>query len=49
VVATVTFSHPVDTTQFERRVSLIPAKDAEFLGVSADSRHFTVVYNLNPA
>ena len=45
VVATVTFSHPVDTAQFEQRVSLVPAKDAEFLGLTPDSKHFTVVYD----
>ena len=45
LVATVGFSHPVDTTQFERHVSLIPAKDADFLGLASDSRHFTVVYD----
>ena len=45
LVATVNFSHPVDTAQFEPRVSLVPAKDAEFLGLTADSRHFTVAYD----
>ncbi len=45
VVATVTFSHPVDAAQFERRVSLAPGKDAEFLGLTPDSKHFTVVYD----
>jgi uncharacterized protein YfaS (alpha-2-macroglobulin family) len=45
LVATVAFSHPVDTAQFEQRVSLVPAKDAEFLGLTPDSRHFTVVYD----
>jgi hypothetical protein len=45
LVATVGFSHPVDTTQFEQYVSLIPAKDAEFLGLTPDSKHFTVVYD----
>ena len=45
LVATVSFSHPLDTTQFEQYVSLIPAKDAEFLGLTPDSRHFTVVYD----
>ena len=45
MVATVTFTHPVDTAQFERRVSLVPAKDAEFLGLTPDSKHFTIVYD----
>ena len=45
LVATVGFSHPVDTTQFEQYVSLIPAKDADFLGLTPDSKHFTVVYD----
>ncbi len=44
-MATVSFSHPVDTTQFEQYVSLMPAKDAEFLGLTPDSKHFTVVYD----
>ena len=45
MVATVTFSHPVDAAQFEQHVSLIPGKDAEFLGLTADSRRFTVLYD----
>jgi len=45
LVATVGFSHPVDTAQFEQRVSLIPAKDAGYLGLTPDSRHFTVFYD----
>ena len=45
LVATVSFSHPVDTTQFEQHVSLIPAKDADFLGLTPDSKHFTVAYD----
>lgn len=45
VVATVSFSHPVDTAEFEQRVSLVPAADAEFLGLTPDSKHFTVVYD----
>ena len=45
LVATVTFSHPVDTEQFEPRVSLAVAKDAEYLGLTPDSRHFTVAYD----
>ena len=39
------FSHPVDTEQFESRVSLAVAKDAEYLGLTPDSRHFTVLYD----
>ena len=45
LVATVQFTHPVDTAQFESRVSLALAKDAEYLGLKPDSRTFTVVYN----
>jgi alpha-2-macroglobulin len=45
LVATVKFTHPVDTTQFESRVSLSVEKDAEYLGLSPDSRHFTVLYD----
>src|SRR5262249_42029336 len=45
LVATVTFSHPVDPGEFEARVSLGVAKDAEYLGLTPDSRHFTVIYD----
>ena len=45
IVATVTFSHPVDAERFESRVSLAVAKDAEYLGLAPDSRHFTVAYD----
>ena len=45
LVATVKFSHPVDPQEFERRVSLAVAKDAEYLGLTSDSRHFTVIYD----
>jgi uncharacterized protein YfaS (alpha-2-macroglobulin family) len=45
LVATVKFSHPVDTAQLEPRVSLAVAKDAEYLGLTPDSRHFTVTYD----
>src|SRR5262249_34440518 len=45
LVATVEFSHPVDTAQFEPRVSLLLAKDAQYLGLKPDSRTFTIVYN----
>jgi alpha-2-macroglobulin len=45
LVATVTFSHPVETSRFEERVSLAVAKDAEYLGLKADSKSFTVVYD----
>jgi uncharacterized protein YfaS (alpha-2-macroglobulin family) len=45
LVATVTFSHPVDAAQFESRVSLNVAPDAAYLGLTPDSRHFTVVYD----
>ena len=45
LVATVKFSHPVDTEQLEKHVSLAVAKDAEYLGLTPDSRHFTVAYD----
>jgi hypothetical protein len=45
LVATISFSHPVDTTQFEQYVSLTPAKDADFLGLAPDSKHLTVNYD----
>ena len=45
LVATVTFSHPVDAERFESHVSLAVAKDAEYLGLTPDSRHFTVAYD----
>ena len=44
-MATVKFRHPVDAEQFEPRVSLAVAKDAEYLGLTPDSRHFTVAYD----
>ena len=45
LVATVSFSHPVDVDQFERRVSLNVADDAAYLGLKPDARKFTVVYD----
>jgi uncharacterized protein YfaS (alpha-2-macroglobulin family) len=45
LVATLRFSHPVDPEQLESRVSLAVAKDAEYLGLTPDSRHFTVLYD----
>ena len=45
LVAALRFSHPVDTEQLESRVSLAVAKDAEYLGLTSDSRHFTVLYD----
>ncbi len=45
LVATVTFTHPVDPERFESRVALATAKDAEYLGLTPDSRHFTVAYD----
>jgi hypothetical protein len=45
VVATVAFTHPVDTEGFESHVSLDVAKDAEYLGLASDSRRFTVAYD----
>jgi len=45
LVATVQFTHPVDAGQFEQRVSLVLAKDAQYLGLKPDSRSYTVVYD----
>src|SRR6185369_1780018 len=45
LVATVKFSHPVDAEQLESHVSLAVAKDAGHLGLTPDSRHFTVTYD----
>jgi hypothetical protein len=45
VVATVSFTHPVETEGFESHVSLDVAKDAEYLGLAPDSRRFTVTYD----
>src|SRR5580704_2197775 len=45
LVATVKFTHPVDTEQFAKRVSLSLAFDATYLGLKPDSRQFTVAYD----
>jgi uncharacterized protein YfaS (alpha-2-macroglobulin family) len=45
MVATLLFSHPVDTEQLEQRVSLAVAKDAAHLGLKADSRGYTAAYD----
>ena len=45
LVATVKFSHPVDIEHFDEHVALSAAKDAAYLGLTPDSRHFTVVYD----
>jgi uncharacterized protein YfaS (alpha-2-macroglobulin family) len=45
LVATVTFTHPVDADLLERHVALSVTKDAEYLGLTPDSRHFTVNYD----
>jgi hypothetical protein len=45
LVATVTFTHPVDSDQFERRVSLVMAQDAAYLGLKPDSRNLTLAYD----
>jgi alpha-2-macroglobulin len=45
LVATLKFTHPVDTEQLESRVSLAVARDAEYLGLTPDSRHFTMAYD----
>ena len=45
LVATVKFSHPVDTEQFAKHVSLSLPFDAGYLGLKPDSRQFTVAYD----
>src|SRR5262245_29996802 len=45
VVATVQFSHPVESEPFESKVSFLVAKDAEYLGLKPDSRNFTLSYD----
>ena len=45
LVATLAFSHPVDAARLESQVSLHAAKDAAYLGLRPDSRHFTVAYD----
>lgn len=45
LVATVAFTHPVDPARFESLVSLHVAKDAAYLGLKSDVRHFTVAYD----
>jgi len=45
LVATVQFSHPVDTAEFEKHVALATASDAAYLGLKPDSRNFPVVYD----
>lgn len=45
LVATIQFSHPVDASQFEQKVSLALPKDAQYLGLQPDSRNYTVAYD----
>src|SRR5262249_28735531 len=45
LVATVQFSHPVDPEPFQSKISFVVAKDAEYLGLKADSRNFTLSYD----
>lgn len=45
LVASVHFSHSVNTQEFEQHVELIAAKDAAFLGLNGDSTSFTVTYD----
>lgn len=45
LVATVAFSHPVDSAAFEKRISLSLAKDADYLGMNADATQFIVSYD----
>ena len=45
LVATVSFSHPVDPQSLESHVSLAVARDAAYLGLAPDSRNFRVAYD----
>ncbi len=45
LVATVSFSHPVDTTDFEQRIDISMAKDAAFLGLNGEASGFIVNYD----
>lgn len=45
LVATVNFTHPVDPAAFESSVSLHLATGAGYLGLTPDSRNFTVTYD----
>ena len=45
LVATVSFSHPVDPQSFESHVALAVARDAAYLGLAPDSRNFRVAYD----
>ncbi len=45
LVATVRFSHSVDSGSFEKRVQLELAKDAGFLGIGADATQFSITYD----
>ena len=45
LVATVQFSHPVDTAPFESKVLFAVTKEAEYLGLKPDSRNFTLAYD----
>ncbi|MFT3929176.1 MAG: alpha-2-macroglobulin [Spongiibacteraceae bacterium] len=45
LVATVTFSHPVDTAEFEKHIDISLAKDAAFLGLSSEASGFIVNYD----
>src|SRR5262245_51458249 len=45
LVATLKFSHPVDGERLQERLSLAVAKDAEYLGLAANSRNFTVAFD----
>jgi hypothetical protein len=46
IVASLRFSHPVDSADFERRVTLrLAGQKAGFLGIGAEEYRFTVSYN----
>ncbi|MDB6062843.1 MAG: alpha-2-macroglobulin family protein [Verrucomicrobiaceae bacterium] len=45
LVASIHFSHPVETADFEKRIAITLAKDATFLGLNADATGFAVTYD----
>lgn len=45
MVAHISFSHVVDTAEFEKRISLAFSKDAAYLGINADATQFAVTYD----
>lgn len=45
LVATVSFTHPADTADFEKHIEISLAKDAAFLGLGSDATGFFVNYD----